>query len=358
MTPEVLTRLAELRPLIANLPQIALLSPSKEERALFPHAIVLTRKDWDLDERRPDLRFDLIIACNVFHYAEDALAWFDNVTASCRAFLITDLIRRKRSAGSELGPDHDRIRYAFGAHRPVVDVSFDLSRLGARLLACQPFDGAANEYGPAKHFWGLVQGQLSGPLIRLDSYREAAREPRALASILSSFREHAFGVHLGIEAGALSSDELDPLRALERFEPAIQAEPGPWRPRWQRESALILAKKSLEHRLERFVRTYIPARGALDRFTARMLGRLGFELCLCDQIVDSRYFRSRRADFAGSSTRWGTRLDAEVVTLHLPSELELRARDASALPRVLEQVAQFNADKVRAISNLASAFAS
>src|ERR1700761_2439751 len=102
MTPEVLARLAELRPTLADLPQIALLSPSKEERALFPRATVLTRKDWDLDERRLDLRFDLIIACNVFHYAAAPLRWFDNVTASCRAFLLTDLIRRKRSPESEL----------------------------------------------------------------------------------------------------------------------------------------------------------------------------------------------------------------------------------------------------------------
>src|ERR1700733_3882300 len=114
MTPEVLILLAKLRESLADLPRIALLSPSTEERALFPKTTVLTRKDWDLAERRPDLRFDLIIACNVFHYSADPTRWLNNVTASCRAFLFTDLIRRKRSLESELGRDGDCMRYAIG----------------------------------------------------------------------------------------------------------------------------------------------------------------------------------------------------------------------------------------------------
>ena len=91
MTPEVIALLRRLEPQLRPFERIALLSPGREERALLPSARALSRRDWDLNQRRRDLRFDLIIACHVFHYTPDATRWLANVRASCRALSVKSM---------------------------------------------------------------------------------------------------------------------------------------------------------------------------------------------------------------------------------------------------------------------------
>jgi hypothetical protein len=354
MTPEVLILLANLRESLADLPRIALLSPSREERALFPKATILTRKDWDLDERRPDLRFDTIIACNVFHYAPDPTRWFNNVTASCRAFLLTDLIRRKRSAEPELGHDGDCMRYVIGSEEPVTPARFDLNSFGDRLLGYLTFAGAANEYGQAMHFLALVRGQLDGPLIRLDNYPlGTASETGAEQDIIRRFEDHALPIHLGIVPARLSRSSIQVLQTLKHLEPAVQSSEGPWQWRSTLERTLIRAKNELEQELGRLVRTYISSLARLDRLTARILGRLGFELCLSDQRVTNRYLRSKRSDFAGPSSEWQAN-DAEVVALRLTTEADLlRTGNQSSLRLLLDDIDRGRRARDQAILKLA-----
>jgi hypothetical protein len=355
MTPEVLILLAKLRDALADLPQIALLSPSAEERALFPKATVLTRKDWNLDQRRPDLRFDLIIACNVFHYAPDPTRWFNNVTASCRAFLLTDLIRRKRSAESEFGRDGDCMRYALNADRPVAAAQFELNSLGERLLGCSAFAGAANEYGSALHFFGLIRGQLDGPLIRLDDYpAPVSNDERAAQAIIRRFEAGALRVHLGITPTLLNRSSIEFLQSLEHLEPAVQGLETRWPWRSTQEMQLIRGKNELEQELGRLVRTYIPSRGRLDRFTARVLGRLGFELCLSEASAHTRYLRTKGSDFVGPSTLWPPSAGAEVVALRLSTEASLlRSGDDRSLCALIETVDRARTAKQHAIARLA-----
>lgn len=162
MTPEVVRLLTDLKPAIAAFEKIALLSPAREERALLPRARVIARRDWDLSRPRADLEFDLIVACHVFHYSPEPARWLDNVMHSCSAFLMADLIRRRRSASSEFGLDGDCMRYAIAGHRPVIAGFFDLDGLGASLLAHHVFQGARNEYGSALHLLALIEGHLPG----------------------------------------------------------------------------------------------------------------------------------------------------------------------------------------------------
>ncbi len=354
MTPEVLILLAKLREPLANLPRIALLSPSREECALFPKATVLTRNDWDLDERRPDLRFDVIIACNVFHYSADPTRWFNNVTASCRAFLLTDLIRRKRSADSELGHDGDCVRYAIGSEEPVTPARFDLNSFGDRLLGYLTFAGAANEYGQALHFLALLRGHLDGPLIRLDNYPlGAASATGAEQDIIRRFEDHALPIHLGIVPARLGRPSIQFLQTLKYLEPAVQGVEARWQWRSTLERTLIRAKNELEQELGRLVRTYIPSLDRLDRFTARVLGRLGFELCLSETTVASNYVRTKRSDFAGPSSAWSANADAEVVALQLSTEaILLRSGNRRSLSKLIEAIDQDRTVKQRAIALL------
>jgi hypothetical protein len=355
MTPEVLILLAKLREPLADLPRIGLLSPSKEERALFPRATVLTRKDWDLDERRPDLRFDVIIACNVFHYSPDPTRWFNSVTASCRAFLCTDLIRRKRSLEGELGHDGDCMRYAIGGEEPVIGPRFDLNLLDHPLLGYLTFAGAANEYGDARHFLALVRGQLDGPLIRLDNYPSHLRtDASAEQAIIRHFEDHALSIHLGISSARLSRPSLQFLQRLKHLEPAVQGVEARWQWRSTLERTLIRAKNELERELGRLVRTYIPSLGRLDRFTARTLGRLGFELCLAESSIPGPYLRTKRSDFAGPSTAWPGSAEVEVVTLELSTEADLlRSGGSRSLSQLIQAIDRGRSAKQRAITSLA-----
>jgi hypothetical protein len=344
MTPEVIELLRPLSAGIARFPRVALLSPGKAERALFPQASVLRRQDWDLARRRRDLRFDLIIACHVFHYASDPACWFDNVRSSCRALLIADLIRRKRSPDAELGADGDAMRYAIDEHRPTLPGYFDLGGLGESLLARHVFAGATNEYGPALHVLALIRGKLEGPLIHLDGYppqlhgveeSSSLHATHAMHAIIDAFEKRAAPAYLGIAPALLEPAMVDYLRSLRSVEPAMhshQLEPRK-RPRLFDElvwaspkrvyGKLQRLKSQLEHHLARDVSTYVAPGGRITRRSARALAALGFDLCISDRQVHPSQIPSTRSDFVGSSQTYPTATVPEVVGLNLRSEWEL-----------------------------------
>jgi hypothetical protein len=344
MTPEVVELLRALSASIAPFPRIALLSPGPSERQLFPGARVLERKDWDLGEKRRDLRFDLIIACHVFHYASEPERWFENVGASCRALLIADLIRRKRSAEGELGQDGDAMRYAVDSHRPTVARHFELNSLGARLLARHVFAGAANEYGPALHVLALIRGQLAGPLIYLQGYRAAAstRDASAAAdAVIDEFESQDVPAFVGVAPALLNLEpsRIDRLKRLRSVSPALGSDE-PARSRWSLFEEPFWAsakqvcerfqglKSQLEGQLERKVSTYLAGTRRVGRQSARALAQLGFELCVSDRQERAAGLPMLRSDFTGPSPAYPAGRALEVVGLDLSSEAELRRSGA------------------------------
>jgi hypothetical protein len=294
MTPEVIALLRRLEPQVRPFERIALLSPSREERALLPSARVLGRADWDLDHSRRDLRFDLIIACHVFHYTPDAASWLSNVRASCRALLMFDLVSRKRSADSEFGPDGDRMRYAIGAHRPRVP-HYELNGLGDVLLAHHVFAGQPNEHGTAKHLLALIRGELAGPLIRVDGCPVATEE-----GVLERFARAGAQVAVGVSPARLEAGTLARLRDLPWIECALQ---GTDEFRWSLPGTIERALRADHERLERGirapVRSYIPPADRLNRRVARALRVLGFNLCLSERDTSLPTLHS---DYRGLST--------------------------------------------------------
>jgi hypothetical protein len=293
MTPEVIDLLRRLEPQLRPFERIALLSPSKEERALLPEARVLSREDWDLDQRRRDLRFDLIIACHVFHYATDASRWIDNARASCRALMMLDLVARKRSAESEFGPDGDRTRYAIGPHEPAVPY-FDLNGLGERLLAHHVFAGQPNQYGPAQHLLALIRGDLDGPLVRIDGCPVEGEQ-----AVLERFEQPGVPVVVEVAAASASVATLARLRELPWLECALH---GVEETLWSRASTLARklreSRDALEQGVGRAVRCYVPRGERLGRRTARVLREMGFDLCLSERASELPTLRS---DYRGGS---------------------------------------------------------
>jgi hypothetical protein len=352
MTPEVIDLLRSLRADIAQFPRVALLSPGRAERALFPRAHVLRRGDWDLGQLRRDLRYDLIIACHVFHYASQPALWFENVRGSCRALLIADLIRRKRSHEAELGRDGDAMRYAIDEHRPSLPNHFDLGSLGENLLARHVYAGAPNEYGPALHVMAVIRGKLEGPLIHLAGYPASSEEPAVLRAIIAGFESRGVPAWLGIAPARLEPAMVDHLQGLTSLSPALYSHesiererPARWGELFWTSSAhsrslLHTAKTQLELQLGRTVSTYLAPSGLVTRRTARALAALGFDLCLSDRQLRRRYLPSLRSDYVGTSHGYPTETAPEVVGLSLRAEAEL-ARNAGDKPlgRMFEALA-------------------
>lgn len=167
MTPEDYEQLRAISPILNNLPSVAVLSPRHghvvsrvrdSELRLFPKARAVSRRQWNLNE--PGTRdFDLLIAANVFMYSSRPRQWFDSVLARCAYFLFLDLVRRKRAADDEFGPDGDCMRYAIGDERPQVPDFFDLALLEGRVLGWRTFYGGANDFDDSPmHVMALLRG--------------------------------------------------------------------------------------------------------------------------------------------------------------------------------------------------------
>jgi hypothetical protein len=167
MTPEDYEQLREISPFFDDLPSVGVLSPRHSrvvsrvrdsELRLFPMAKAISRRQWDLND--PGSReFDLLVAANVFMYSPSPWQWFEHVLARCSYFLLVDLVRRKRAADDEFGPDGDRMRYAIGDEQPRVADFFDLVLLDGQVLGWRTFYGGANEFDESPmHFMALLRG--------------------------------------------------------------------------------------------------------------------------------------------------------------------------------------------------------
>lgn len=371
--------LAHLQAVARGLPpfeRVGVFSPLREgEWRVFPGATGLPRLRWDLD--RPAWRqFDLLVACNVFMYAEAPERWFRHVLASCRYFLLLDLVRRRRDAHGEFGNDGDRMRYAVGGAEPRAEVGerqTDLEALlGDRLLGHRLFHGGANpQDDDPLHLLALIRGDLSGPILRVDDYPTGIRpilpDLGPLHAILERLEARALPYHLGI-VPALLTDEMSAfLRGLRhmipvvhghdhaypRYAPLLEAAGDPFnvgtvgtfnefagQPYGVVLGRLLDARRRLEDRLGRHVDTYIPPCNRGDRTTGRALEEAGFVRYLSEKRIPGCRLPGIPSGFYGRSNDYDYSRRPDVVTLHLTWEWDLqRGGDHESLDRLLDHLA-------------------
>ncbi|ABS25450.1 DUF2334 domain-containing protein [Anaeromyxobacter sp. Fw109-5] len=365
MAADARSVLERLRGLAGPLRRLALVAPSRDERALFPSAEVLTAAEWDLGSPRPDLRFDLVVAPRVLHDPRAQAARLRNLLRSCRALLT---IERPPSSGG--------VSPGAGGTVPAA--------LADRVIARGPLDRGAHGAGDTVV---LVRGELDAPLIRMDDYPTGVRpilpDLAPLHAIVRSFDDRGLPVALGIVPALLDPSMVGFLRSLRhlvpalhgfdhgyfRYAPRLRRSGDPYNERgtvgqfdefrWQRartvERKLGEAKRRLEDELARPVTIYVPPCNRVDGRTARVLRRVGFELCLCDGAVPADIIPWRRSDFYGRSSEFGPETDAEVITLHATWEWDVRRTgDTRSLSLMLELLVGSLAAKRAAIERLAS----
>ncbi len=388
MTPEDLQQLARVAVPLRDLGRIGVLSPARgAERRIFPGAAALPRWRWDLD--RPGRRaFDLLVAANVFLCSDDPARWFRHVLACCRYLLLLDVVRRRRSPDSELGPDGDRTRFSIGGARPRVERSFDLDSLGERLLAHRTYAGGANEFDDAPlHFLALIRGDLADPVLRIDDYPTGVRpildDLTPLHALLDKVEARGLRYHLGIVPALLDRRMGAFLETLERMVPAAHGYDHGYPERSARLldsgdplnartlgafnefsgrsytrilAALTAGREAIERSIGRPVEAYIPPGNRGDRRTGRALARAGFRYYLSDRRVPGCALPWFRSDFSGRSTEFDPAAAPRVVALHLTWEWDVaRARGPRPLERLLDSLAARAAAAKREAARLAAA---
>lgn len=216
MTPEDKAALTAVVTRLPRWSRVALLSPSPEERALFPGATLLSRKEWDLG-RRTSQHFDLVVACNVLMYASEPEAWLANVLASTAYFLFINPVRRQRAPGGELGADGDASRTSFAGEACRVDRVHALESAGDGLLFAKLFPGGRNEHGESLHVIALVRGDLQAPRIWLRHLVKLEGQPEALAGafeLLAELEARKLLCYVGAPTSGLGRDALRSLQGL------------------------------------------------------------------------------------------------------------------------------------------------
>lgn len=151
--------------------EVALLSPNYAQYRLVHHAFpratkhFLTSGDWDI--RFPcDHGFDLIVACNVLHYVDDAGTAIANLLRSGSFVWIQDLVDRDRGSGG-LGGDGDCMRYSFSPHfASSFAKAFDLAAFAGHVADFHQYAADQADAGkPARHFTMVLDaGSLKRPL--------------------------------------------------------------------------------------------------------------------------------------------------------------------------------------------------
>jgi hypothetical protein len=372
VTNEDFYQLQQVAPHLSDLPRVGVLSPIPEgERKIFPKATALPRWRWNLNKpaRR---RFDLLVAANVFMYSPDPARWFRHVLASCRYFLLLDLVRRRRSEGVEFGPDGDCMRYAVGGARPRTESQFDLNSLDNRLLGYRTYYGGANSHDANPlHFLALLRGDLAEPILRIDDYPTDLpaiwQDLAPLHMILRKVEERKLRYYLGIAPALVTSEMFEYLSGLKHVIPAVhgydhahrndtpvsEARSDP-----AKKSAVnafnefegqpydvILEKlrwgrRLLESRLEREVEAYIPPCDMADRRTGRALVEAGYTSYLSETRIPACPLSWIRSDFHGKSQSYDAGRRPDVVTLHITWEADFaRHGNTHALEGLLEDLA-------------------
>ncbi len=370
---EGLTRLGLISRTVADRKRIGVFSPIREgERRIFPGATGLPRRRWDLNQpgRR---RFDLLVASNVFMYASDPERWFRHVFASCKYFLLLDLVGRRRGPDSEFGADGDCMRYRIGDACPRVEGFFDLNTFGDRLLGFRTFTGGANPFDEAPlHFMAVFRGDLADPLLRIDDYPTGIRpilpDLTPLHDVLRKVEARGLQYHLGIVPALLNREMLGFLNSLEymvpaahgydhaypKYAPLLEAAGDPYnqrtvgvfnefkgQPYARILSRLSEGRKILEDELGRAVEGYIPPCNKAGRRTARALMEAGYRYYLSDKRIPGCRLPWFRTDFCGRSAGYDFTKQPDIVTLHATWEWDLvRQGETGALDRLLDHLAE------------------
>jgi hypothetical protein len=372
VTNEDYAILEKLAPRLSEIPNVGVLSPVRDgERTIFPRAKSLPRWRWDLNKpgRR---RFDLLVAANVFMYSPDPARWLRHVLASCKYFLLLDLVRRKRGADGEFGPDGDCMRFAIADARPRVEHHFDLNRLGDRLLGHHTFEGGANVYDRSPlHVVALFRGDLADPVLRIDDYPTGVRpilsDLSPLHDILHKVDARGLKYYLGIVPALVTEEMFRFLRGLRHMIPAVHgydhayhkyaprllAKGDPFNERGSvkvfnefrdQPYPVILTKLRdgrhlLEDRLGKPVQAYIPPCNIGDRRTARALVEAGYLVYLSEKHLPGCPLLWIRSDFYGRSTGYDDTRQPDIVALHVTWEHDLiRNGSAHELDRLLDHL--------------------
>jgi hypothetical protein len=372
VTREDYAVLGKLAPRLSEIPSVGVLSPLRDgERKIFPRAKSLPRWRWDLNKPGRQ-RFDLLIAANVFMYSPDPSRWLRHVLASCKYFLLLDLVRRRRGAAGEFGPDGDCLRFAIGDARPRVERHFDLSSLGDRLLGHHTFSGGANVHDPAPlHVVALLRGDLADPVIRIDDYPTGIRpilpDLSPLHDILHKVEARGLEYYLGIVPALLTEEMFRFLGSLKHMIPAVHG----YDHAYPRYAPLLLAKcdpfnergsarvfnefrgqpygviltklrngrRLLEDRLGKPVHAYIPPCNIGDRRTARALVEAGYRLYLSEKRIPGCPLPWIRSDFSGRSAGYDYARQPDVLGLHVTWEHDLiRGGSAHEFDRLLDHL--------------------
>lgn len=132
-------------------------------RTLFPSAEIsnVSRDGWDLNNSCPFEDVDLIVACNVFHYAAEPFKWLDNVLNACKQFWMQDIFHRARGPeNSELQHDGDAARFCFNLKGPYPSYLWDLDAYKSRMLDYEVYDaGSFKERKTLVNFVARFKGE-------------------------------------------------------------------------------------------------------------------------------------------------------------------------------------------------------
>lgn len=128
---------------------------------LYPQAsrIAFSISDWDLNNPCPTSA-DLIVFCNVFHYATAPERWFRHALAACRQLWVQDLLFRWRGSAG-LGTDGDSMRYTLGHNYDPIVPTFDLTNVANKLLDFASYDAGSFAAGRLMiNFVAAFEGDL------------------------------------------------------------------------------------------------------------------------------------------------------------------------------------------------------
>lgn len=371
MTSEDLHQLQRLAPGLEQFPRMGILSPARGgEDKIFPRATALPRWRWDLN-KPGGRRFDLLVAANVFMYGADPALWFRHVLATCKYFLLLDLVRRQRSERTEFGSDGDCMRYAVGDAHPRVDRHFRLDTLGDRLLGYRTFHGGANSFDDAPlHVVAFIRGDLADPVLRIDDYPTGVRpiptDLLPLHETLYRVEQRGLRYHLGIVPALLTDAMFRFLGDLKhvipavhgydhsysKYAPLLQSSGDPFNERTVgvfnefrgQPYDVILARlrdgrRLLQDRLGKPVDAYIPPCNIGDRRTGRALVEAGYRCYLSERRIPGCPLPWFRSDFYGRSSDFDYSRRPDIVTLHNTWEADLVRQGAGpTLDRLLDHL--------------------
>lgn len=130
--------LCKHRALLGDVKDVAVMSATKEEtnliEGLFPGVTIYSfnKESWNIEERKHQSKFDIVIAANVFMCIKEVKAAIDNILASAKFAVIQDIVRGWRNGDSELSVETgDIMRYSFpqAGHHARISEPFNMDTI-------------------------------------------------------------------------------------------------------------------------------------------------------------------------------------------------------------------------------------